>query len=58
MSKEKLDETLFYIMDTEETPKLTIDNIVKTSKEIFDRGLGYKTVAKYLKEIKGDLGVK
>lgn len=55
MSKVRLEETLLHIMDTEETPKFTIDNIVKTSKKIFDRGLGHKTVAKYLNEIKNDL---
>ena len=58
MSKVRLEETLLHILDTEETPKFTIDNIVKTSKKIFDRGLGHKTVAKYLKEIKSDLNIK
>lgn len=58
MSKVRLEETLLHIMDTEEIPKLTVGNIVTRSKEIFDRGLGHKTVAKYLKEIKSELGIK
>lgn len=58
MSKIRLEETLLHIIDTEENPKFTIDNIVTTSKRIFDRGLGHKTVAKYLKEIKSDLCIE
>lgn len=58
MSKIRLEETLLHIIDTEEHPKFTIDNIVTTSKKIFDRGLGHKTVSKYLKEIKSDLNIE
>lgn len=57
MSKERLEETVLHILDTEETPKLTIDNIVKTSKIIYDHGLSHKTVVKYLDEIKQELNL-
>ena len=59
MSKCRLEDTMKYILDTEINPKFTIDNIVKTSREVFyGKGLGHKTVAKYLKEIKSDLGIE
>ena len=58
MSKHRLKETVIHILDTQVNQKLTIDNIVRTSKKIFDRGLGHKTVAKYLNEIKSDLDIK
>jgi hypothetical protein len=58
MSKVRLEETLKYILNTEEKPKFTIDNIVKTSKKLFDKGLSHRTVAKYLAEIKEHLNIE
>ncbi len=51
-SKDRIKEVLIYIVETEEKPKFTIDNIVKTSKNIFEKGLSHGTVGKYVAEIK------
>ena len=51
-SMKKLDNTVAYILKTEKSPNLTIKHIIEVSKELYDKGLGNKTVAKYLPEIK------
>ena len=51
-SMKKLDDTIAYILKTEKSPNLTIKHIIEVSKELYDKGLGNKTVAKYLPEIK------
>ncbi|WP_418640625.1 hypothetical protein [Sulfurimonas sp. ST-27] len=52
LSKYKFQDTIEHIRRTENIPKFTISNIVKVSKELFDRGLSHRTVAKYLKDFK------
>jgi len=51
-ASKKLDDTVIHILKTEKFPNLTIKHIVEVSKELFDKGLGNKTVAKYLPKIK------
>ena len=63
-SKDKLKEVLKVMLKTQESPNFSILNIVKVSREIAnnkdmpEKGLARKTVAKYLKEIKSDLGIE
>ena len=52
IAKNKLKEVIRHIIKTEKEPNFSIRYIVELSKEIFDKGLCHKTVAKYLKVYK------
>jgi len=54
-SKEKIKDTLQHIADTEDNPNYKVANIVKHSKELFEKGLSNKTIAKYRDDIKAFL---
>ena len=49
IAKNKLKEVIRHISKTEVNPNFSIRHIVEVSKEICDKGLCHKTVAKYLK---------
>jgi len=52
IAKNKLKEVIRHIAKTEVSPNFSIRHIVEVSKEILDKGLCHKTVAKYLKVYK------
>ena len=58
MSKERIEEIVLHILDTENDADLRTSNIIRVSIQIFGRGISGRTVKKYIAQIKEDLNIK